>query len=238
MLGCREKVELVGYHEIPENKAKRGCDQDMKWLESPDMDTESVSTDVQGTSVPDEAAVLQRMITDLSPLSEDARQRLINTVCTFLGLSSPVAMRTSVNPSRQHSADRASSFQFSEAEAPSVKQFIHDKSPITDVERVACLAYYLARYRSTPHFKTKDITMLNTESAHRPFSNTAFAVENATKTGYLVPSIKGSKQISAAGERFVEALPDRGAAKEIMERARAGRGNRAFRKNFAPVGAA
>jgi hypothetical protein len=49
------------------------------------------------------------------------------------------------------------------------------------------------------------------------------AVDNATKTGYLVPSIKGSKQISAYGERFVEALPDRETAKEIMASARARR---------------
>jgi len=100
---------------------------------------------------------------------------------------------------------------------------MHDKSPQTDVERVACLAYYLAHFRSTPHVKTKDISAINTESAHRKFSNAANAVENATKQGYLVPSIKGCKQVSAAGEQFVEALPDRETAKEIMDRARIGR---------------
>jgi len=178
----------------------------------------------QGASLPTEAAVLQRIITELSSLSEDARQRLINTVCTFLGLSTPaVPVSGTANPSRQHIADRTSSFQFSEDDPPTVKQFIQDKGPQTDVERVACLAFSLARYRSTPHVKTRDITMLNTESAHRPFSNTAVAVDNATKLGYLVPSLKGSKQISAYGERFVEALPDRDAAKGIMDRARTGR---------------
>ncbi len=176
--------------------------------------------------------MLQRMITDLSPLSRDDRQRLIDTVCTFLGLSGPRATLPSAAVSARQNihVDRVPSFQFSEEGAPTVKQFIHDKSPQTDVERVACLAYYLAHYRSTPHVKTKDITALNTESAHRPFSNTAMAVDNATKTGYLVPSIKGSKQISAHGERFVEALPDREAAKEIMEHARSGRGNKSGKK--------
>jgi hypothetical protein len=170
--------------------------------------TDTVNIETQGASAPSDAAVLQRMISDLSPLSKDAQQRLVNTVCTFLGLSGPSAIgMTPASPSRPHAGDRPSSFQFSEEDAPTVKQFIQDKSPQTDVERVACLAFYLARYRSTPHVKTKDITALNTESAHRPFSNTAVAVENATKTGYLVPSIKGNKQISAAGERFVEALP-------------------------------
>src|SRR4051812_49249164 len=170
------------------------------------MDTENAENTVTppastGAPLPTEAAVLQHVIAELSSLADDARQRLINTVCTFFGLSGPeVGVVSHRSSAHQHSTDRGSSFQFSEAEVPTVKQFIHDKGPITDVERVACLAYYLARYRSTPHFKTKDITALNTESAHRPFSNAAVAVDNATRGGYLVPSIKGSKQISAAGE--------------------------------------
>lgn len=189
--------------------------------------------------MPNEAAVLQRMIADLSPLSGDAQQRLINTICTFFGLSGLVGMGiASVSSSRSQTTGRASSFQFSEDEPPSVKQFMHEKAPQTDVERVACLAYYLNRYRSTPHVKTKDITALNTESAHRPFSNTALAVDNATKTGYLVPSIKGSKQVSAYGERFVEALPDHEAAKEIMSLARLERRTKPGKKSVISAGAA
>jgi hypothetical protein len=180
-------------------------------------------------STPDEASILQRMISDLSSLPEDSRKRLIDTVCVFLGLSSP----SGVEPSTRPATPSRSSFQFSEDDAPSVKKFVHEKNPKTDVERVACLAYYLARHRATPHIKTKDITELNKESAHRPFSNTAFAVDNATKTGYLVPSIKGCKQISAYGERFVEALPDRDAAKEIMAAARAGRRSKPTKKSTA-----
>jgi hypothetical protein len=94
------------------------------------------------------------------------------------------------------------------------------KQPRTDVERVACLAYYLANYRETPHFKTLDISKLNTEAAQVKFSNAAKAVDNATAYGYLVPSTKGNKQLSAAGELFVEALPDRAAAKATMDSAR------------------
>lgn len=185
---------------------------------------ETVMANPNPPSAPDEAGVLQRMISDLSSLPEDSRRRLIDTVCVFLGLSSPSKVEpVSQVTTRQVTPSRSPSFQFSEEDTPPVKQFMHEKSPQTDVERVACLAYYLARYRSTPHVKTKDITELNKESAHRPFSNTAVAVDNATKQGYLVPSIKGSKQISAYGERFVEALPDRETAKEIMATARTGR---------------
>jgi hypothetical protein len=177
------------------------------------------------------------MISDLSALPEDSRRRLIDTVCVFLGLSSPARLGPAHSASQpvvpQITTNRNSSFQFSESDPPSVKLFMHEKNPQTDVERVACLAYYLARHKANPHVKTKDITELNKESAHRPFSNTAVAVDNATKQGYLVPSIKGSKQISAYGERFVEALPDREAAKEIMATSRAGRRTKLGKKGVA-----
>jgi hypothetical protein len=95
-----------------------------------------------------------------------------------------------------------------------------DKGPATDVERVACLAYYLTHYRNQPHFKTIDISKVNTEAAQPKFSNAALSVNNATKRGYLAPAVKGHKQLSAAGEQFVRALPDREAARAMMQRVR------------------
>ena len=100
------------------------------------------------------------------------------------------------------------------------KEFVLQKQPRTDVERVACLAFYLTHYRNMPHFKTIDISKLNTEAAQSKMSNAAVAVDNATKTGYLAPATKGTKQISAPGEVFVQALPDREAAKAAMDRIR------------------
>jgi hypothetical protein len=65
------------------------------------------------------------------------------------------------------------------------KDFLFQKSPQTDIERVACLGFYLAHYRDTPHFKTIDISRLNTEAAQIKFSNGAFAVADATNAGLL-----------------------------------------------------
>jgi hypothetical protein len=98
----------------------------------------------------------------------------------------------------------------------SPKDFMVEKQPRTDVERLACLAFYLTRYRDQPHFKTLDLSKLNTEAAQPKFSNAANSVNNAVKQGYLVPSTKGNRQLSAAGEQFVQALPDREAAKNAM----------------------
>ena len=119
-------------------------------------------------------------------------------------------MGTAEEPSRSFSEDRS---------IPP-KQFMAEKQPKADVERVACLAYYLTHFRDTPYFKTLDISKINTEAAQIKFSNPTVAVENAAKMGYLVPASKGNKQISHIGEQFVQALPDREKAKAIMMQAR------------------
>ena len=113
----------------------------------------------------------------------------------------------------------------------SPKDFLVEKAPKTDVERIACLAYYLTHYRATPHFKTLDISVLNTEAAQPKFSNTAYSTNNAVKMKYVVPATKGYRQLSALGERFVQALPDREAGKEVLLSMR--RKNRSKRKRTA-----
>jgi hypothetical protein len=109
---------------------------------------------------------------------------------------------------------------FSEDNAPTPKEFLHQKQPKTDVERIACLAYYLTHFRNTPHFKTLDLGKLNTEAAQIKFSNTHYATDNATKAGYLAAAARGSKQITSWGEQFVAALPDRDAAIKAISQAR------------------
>jgi hypothetical protein len=97
------------------------------------------------------------------------------------------------------------------------KQFLATKKPVTDYERVACLGYYLTNVRSTPHFKTTDITKLATEAAYK-FSNAANAVAHASATyKYLAPAGGGKKQMTALGEAIVEALPDRAKVQAAAE---------------------
>jgi hypothetical protein len=96
------------------------------------------------------------------------------------------------------------------------KQFMAQKKPGNNYERVACLAYYLTNYRDTSHFKTADINKLNTDSAHH-FTNAALFVEHATNTyHYLSAAGGGKKQITVLGEAVVEALPDRDSVKTAI----------------------
>lgn len=167
---------------------------------------------------PDDAQVLADIIAALRRLSPESRRRVLDTVGTFFG--DTVVFNFGTKPQSATPSTAPGSASFGEAQAIPAKQFIADKAPKTDVERIACLAYYLTHYANTPHFKTLDLSRLNTEAAQPKFSNAAVAAENATKMGYLVPAIKAHKQISAAGERFVQALPDREAAKQAMSAVR------------------
>ncbi|VVE69790.1 hypothetical protein PPN31119_03407 [Pandoraea pnomenusa] len=156
----------------------------------------------------------------LKSLEPEGQRRVLLTVATFLNLhitsapeDSPSRLSSWSNSPRASTPEIAS---FSEERSITSKEFLKDKQPRTDVERVTCLAYYLTHYRDTPYFKTIDISGLNTEAAQPKFSSASVAVDNAAKSGYLVAAQKGSKQLSSLGEVFVQQLPDRDAAKAAV----------------------
>ncbi len=157
--------------------------------------------------------VLNTIVSAFRRLDMGGQKRVFDAVATLLGLN---ASHGSVRVEALRSGASQQS-HFSEDRTMSVKDFLLEKQPKTDVHRVTCLAYYLTHYLATPHFKTLDISKLNTEAAQPKFSNAAKAVDNATLLGYLVPAAKGgSKQLGAMGERFVQALPDREAARAVV----------------------
>ena len=149
-------------------------------------------------------------------LDNEGRSTLLKTLATLFAINA--APKATPGP-KTVSYGEPTTTPFSREQSLSPKEFLLKKQPQSDVERVACLAYYLAHYRDQIHFKTADISTLNTEAAQRRFSNTASTVRNATNYGYLAPAIKGMKQLSAGGEIYVEASY-REAANSAMAHAR------------------
>lgn len=174
-------------------------------------------------NTPPDLDVLTTIIGALKRLKADEQLRTLQAVSMFLGHG--LAFQTQQPPGLSQYRTSASNEElsnsavgsFSEDRKQSAKEFLRDKKPTSDVERVACLAYYLTHYRDTPHFKTLEISTLNTEAAQPKFSNASMAVDNATKAGILVQALKGSKQLSSAGEHYVQLLPDREAAREAFK---------------------
>lgn len=169
-----------------------------------------------------ERETLQGILSALEQVSEEGRERILRTVSTFYELDLSNGPRVIASEPRQavHITTNDGKLNFADRETLSPKAFLHEKQPKTHVERVACLAYYLAYHRDTPHFKMIDISKLNTEAAQLKFSNPAQAVKDAIASGLVVPAGKGARQISAIGERFVDALPDREDTKAVLGRMR------------------
>ena len=176
---------------------------------------------------------VSRIIELLEPLGASDREHALRTVATWLriGLApeggatveSPAVIASS-SPSLQNSVDDE---KFSGRPVLSAKDFIFEKDPLTEVERLACLAYYMTHYQEMAHFKNVDLSRLNTEAAQRKLSNPAVAINNAMRDGFFVQASEGGfKQLSAMGERFVQLLPDREAAKKVKERMSSRRGRK------------
>ena len=153
---------------------------------------------------------VRSIIDGLIKFDADSRMRIYRTVGTFFGFDDPASSAPQYDPTKSPREPH-----FSTHEAPSPKDFVFHKRPGTQIERVACLAYYLTHHRDTPHFKTTDISKLNTEAAQTKLSNPSYAVNDATRSGLLATAAKGMKQLSVIGEKYVEALPDHAAAKAL-----------------------
>jgi hypothetical protein len=177
-----------------------------------------------------EVVALNQVIAAFRRLNRESRERVLRTVSTYFGMTS-LAASPPAHSSGIHiqSSAVSSGVSFSEDRTPSPKEFILDKKPLQDIERIACLAYYLTHYRDTATFKTLDLSKLNTEAAQIKLGNAAKAVDNAQRAGYLLGGPNGTKQISAIGELYVQALPDRAAAKEAAAQFRQRRKSRRSR---------
>ena len=153
--------------------------------------------------------VLRQIIDLLEPLNDDDRERTVRSMLAFFGMDEKL--------SPNHKPESREPI-FSGHEELSPKAFLAEKEPQTDVERVACLAYYLAHYRDMQHFKTLDISKLNIDAAQKKFSNPTAATNNALRRGFLAVAPAKQKQLSAVGEQYVDALPDMQAAKAVFEK--------------------
>lgn len=174
----------------------------------------NISNNEIDNNTADLEGILMDVLQKLKPLDTAGKRRVLDAISVFYSLG-PVAVQ---NPKTMNPTVISQGSVFAERPEVSPKEFLREKAPKSDIEKVVCLAYFLTHYRETQHFKTIDISKLNTEAAQLKFSNAAYAVENAAKRGLLVPAGKnGMKQISAMGEQFVNALPDREEAKAALE---------------------
>jgi hypothetical protein len=164
-----------------------------------------------------ELDAMQTSLAALKVLDPEERQRAMTWLASALEVElQPGDNEPAVRDSDSHGASGPAS-SGSGSGAPDPKTFLADKAPNTDVERIACLAYYLSKYRGQRAFKTGELTDLNVEAAGRAIGNPSRAADNASRaSGFLASAGSGQRQITRVGEEVVEALPDREKAKAIQ----------------------
>jgi hypothetical protein len=197
-----------GADDVPEHVNAEGVDG-----------AEAVQECDSGARARADLPAMQAALAALEPLDRRGRTRVLAWLSDALDVETAPRSTVRVEPvlPALRTSTGVTAVIAAEEEAPSPREFVSRKRPASNVERVACLAYYLDRYRSTPHFRTPDIVDLNTESAGPKFGNPSRDVDNADRgSGFLVTAGKGTKQLSVRGEALVEALPERDAVKAAM----------------------
>lgn len=175
-------------------------------------------------SLDQELEALKTVLHALEPLNDTQRAFVLKTAAERMSVPAvPGAKPVAGGQPPAHGARGDAAAAGSPGSAASTpddqtpKQFLKIKMPKTDVQRIACLAYYLTHVRKQSHFKTEDLTKLNTEAGGTPISNPSMAVANATKQNAFLSRVGGAKkQITALGEDVVTALPDQEAVKATV----------------------
>lgn len=161
----------------------------------------------------DELKALGAILDALQPLPAEQREFVLTTAIARLGVGN---IRTkNIEQGQLGSANLRKAALDGEM---TPKEFVKTKKPTSETQRMACLAFYLTHFRRQPHFKTRDVTNLNTDAACPKLSNPARTADNATKqNGFFAPAGKGNKQITPYGEDVVNALPDQDAVKALRQ---------------------
>jgi hypothetical protein len=91
-----------------------------------------------------------------------------------------------------------------------IKDFIAAKKPENNYEKIACVAFFLEKFRGMDSFKTVEITKGFQDARLNKMSNPAmFVAETARAYGYLTSIGSAKKGLTARGEALVNALPIR-----------------------------
>jgi hypothetical protein len=176
-----------------------------------------------------EFAAIQTALEVLEPLGQTQRQFAVAMILSRLGMTGAPAAGLWPGGTQPRQKEAPADNNSGASEGPdggagpkgiSVKDFLKQKAPTTDLERFICLAYYLTRVRGTLSFTTREITKLNADALGEDFSNAAATAMNAVKQSRLLSRAGGGKKrITTRGESLVEALPDR-AKVEVIRSAR------------------
>ena len=181
---------------------------------------------------PDPTAALVVVVKALEPLADADRQWVLQSAASRWSViiqgpaaSSGGLSSNAIGGSSQVLGGASSADVESAIAKRDVRAFVRLKRPNTDVQRVACLGYFLVRTTGNHGFSSKDVSKAHTDSGGSKI-NLPRALDNATRQKkYLSNRGPREKQLTTLGEDIVVALPEQQAVKETKFAAK-GRGKK------------
>ena len=176
---------------------------------------------------PDAPSALVSVIKALEPLTDVDRQWVLQAASSRWNLKLPAASGGAA--ANASSEALRSATQTQTPLEGKVREFIRAKKPTSDVQRVACLIYFLAKTTNKEGFISKEINQAHIDSGGSKI-NLPRALDNATRRSKFISNRGGKeKQLTPLGEDIVDALPDQQKVSDLIKEA----GKRGSRKKRA-----
>jgi hypothetical protein len=168
-----------------------------------------------------ELEALSAVLEALDGLEPAEQEFVMNTASGRLGIKAAPA-RPNAGGSGGESGNSGSAGERggsrTQGQPQNAKQFLKEKKPDSDIQRIAVLAYYLNNYGEKEAFDAKDLVKLNTDAGGVKIGNPSRAMDNATRGAGFLTNLPGrKKKISAHGEEVVDALPDQNEVKRLQK---------------------
>jgi len=174
-----------------------------------------VMAKTESTKLSSKLKAIEVIVKELQKLEEQDRQGVISFALDQLGMKSIQGSTVPLGGAGQSATPGNSSTGINN----SMADFVKNKKPQNEYQRVAVIAYYLEHKDRKKEFKNIEMSKANTENARQPkISNITDVVSKARdRYKFLTKGMgKATHQLSTHGADIVEALPDEAKVKTLI----------------------
>ena len=153
---------------------------------------------VKSTNSPVDA--VQVIFNALEPLDVDARQRVVSSVLSLLGM--PPSLAASTAPSQPNANTQRGSESSARTKSP--VELIQEKQPATNAQRIALFAYYREKFEGLGRFSRGDLKLYFGKAKEPPPANYDRDFSVAVRSGWIHED-GGESYLTSKGLETVEA---------------------------------
>ncbi|MBI2635136.1 MAG: hypothetical protein HYW79_01165 [Parcubacteria group bacterium] len=156
---------------------------------------------------------IEVIVKELQKLDESDRPDVISFALKQVGLTPPTNLNSPQSDSSIAGGSQSAGLDTSMAD------FVKNKNPKNEYQRVAVIAYYREYKQNRKEFKNAEMSQANTQEARQPkISNITDVVTKARdRYKFLTKGTgKATHQLSTHGADIVNALPDQESVKKLI----------------------